>query len=64
MKEYESPSVELIEFEDEVLMATSKKYCNCYAERWTEAEDWSSVAECELLTGSWEEIAYAEAGPF
>lgn len=53
MKEYASPTVEVISFGEERI-STASSQCNCIAARWTYAEyDWDN---CEYVTADFSEI--------
>ena len=63
MKGYESPNAEFVKF-DNSRINTAGSNCNCYAERWNNAEydidDPSTSTGCKLESSDFGEVGDAE----
>ncbi len=60
MKEYVSPTVELISFGEGRISTEASNQCNCIAARWNYEEyDWD---HCTVTTGDYSEIGDANSG--
>ena len=63
MKEYESPNAEFVEFDNGRINTAGSK-CNCYGERWNQAEydidNPPEGATCKFETVDFSEVADAE----
>ena len=60
MKEYTKPNAELVTFGDDKLNTKTSPACDCFAARWTYAEnDWEN---CDYVTGDFSEIGDANSG--
>lgn len=60
MKEYTKPNAELVKFGNDKLN-TASSTCNCFAQRWTFAED-SDDDDCYFITGDFSEVGDANNG--